>query len=984
MSADADVAVVGMACRLPGAAGLGQYWANLRAGVESVTVFPAEELRSAGVDRDLLDRPDYVPAAPVLADPSLFDAAFFGYPDHEARILDPQHRLFLECAWAAMDHAGYAPGRETGPVGVYGGSALSSYLLFSGLLPRLRDDYVLTLTANDKDYLATRVSYKLGLTGPSLTVQTACSTSLVAIHLATRALLGGECDMALAGGVSVRVPHRVGYLHDGGHMLSADGHCRPFDARAGGTLFGSGVGVVVLKRLADAVADRDTVHAVVKGTAINNDGGDKAGFSAPSVRGQAAAVVEALGAADTEPTTLSYVEAHGTGTPLGDPIEVEALTRAYRRFTTGRGFCALGSAKSNIGHLDAAAGVAGLIKTVLALRHREIPPTVHFSSPNPHLRLDGTPFTVADRLVPWPQGFGPRRAAVNALGVGGTNAHVILEEAPQPPPPAPARPVVLLPVSARTPAALATAATGLAGHLAGHGDEGLADAAYTLQAGRSSFGCRAFVTGRTAADLAASLSTATPARREPVGPEPPAVVFMFPGQGTQRPGMGGDLYRQEPAFRAAADRCAGLFRAHLGVDVREIVETGDERLARTSITQAALFTVEYALAALWESWGVRPDALIGHSLGELVAACLSGVVGVEDAAALVAVRGRLLEQMPAGVMLAVPLAEERLRSYLVDGLAVAAINAPSQCVVAGAAASVETLARLLAHDDVPSHRLPVVRAFHSPMVEPAVGPFRAYLRGVALRPPRIPFVSNVTGEWIRDDEATSPEYWARHLHRPVRLADGLRALGELGAYVLLETGPGRTLSGLAQQQAGPRAVISALPGDAVPDLDSVVGALGRLWEAGVEPDWAAFSDGGRRRRVPLPGYPFEGRSYWLEPDPGDTLPVAAPPPPAAEPVRAAPAEPATAPATAVEAAVAAVWRSVLGDVPIGPGDNFYRLGGHSLLLTRVAAQLNRVFGIDLPVLTLMEAPTLEVLAARIEDVFRFGGALAAAAQRRPG
>ncbi|GGK76605.1 hypothetical protein GCM10012284_08250 [Mangrovihabitans endophyticus] len=1014
MNADPDVAVVGLACQVPGAPDADRYWANLRAGVESVTVFDAAELRAAGVDDALRTRPDYVPAAPVLADPSLFDADFFGYSHREACALDPQHRLFLECAWAAMEHAGYAPGRQTGPVGVYGGSALNSYLLFSGLLPRLSDDYLFTLTASDKDFLATRVSYKLGLTGPSLTVQTACSTSLVAVHLAVRALLAGECDMALAGGVSVRVPHRVGYLHDGGHMLSADGHCRPFDAAAGGTLFGSGAGIVVLKRLDDARAQHDTVHAVVRGSAVNNDGADKAGFSAPSVRRQADAVVEALGAADVDPATVAYVEAHGTGTRVGDPIEVAALTRAYRRFTRARGFCALGSVKSNVGHLDAAAGVTGLIKAVLALRHGEIPPTLHFRHANPDLRLDETPFRVADRLEPWPAGAGPRRAAVNALGVGGTNAHVVLQEAPAPPEPAasvPARPVVLLAVSARTPHALATLSGAVADHLAAHGDAHLADAAYTLQVGRAAFACRGSAVARTAAEAAEALRAAG-SRRMPAAPAraapPPAVVFLLPGQGAPDAGVGAGLYRHEPVFRAGVDRCADHFASHMDTDLRTLVERGAQPRGGAA-TQAAVFTLGYALASLWESWGVHPAALVGHSLGEFVAACLAGVFPLEAAARVVAARGRLVDTVPAGAMLAVPLSEERTRAHLRDGLTVAAVNAPAQCVVAGPLDAVAELADRLRRQAVPARRLPVTHAFHSAMMEPIIAPLRASVCQVSPAAPRIPLVSTVTGAWMRDAEATSADYWARHLRRPVRFADSLRTLAGLGRYVLLEVGAGGALGGPARQQPGPLAVVDGPSGD---DAPSVVRALGRLWEAGVDPDWAAFSAGQPRRRIPLPGHPMRRRRCWIDAPPADVDPEppeahagTLPDRPAAASGTAAPAKSGTAapaesgtaapdadatadardaaaPRTATEAVVIAVWRAVLGDVPIGPRDNFYHLGGHSLLLTRVAARLNGTFRIDLPLLTLMEAPTVEELAARIDDVFRFGSRPTAPARRR--
>ncbi|MCA1561429.1 MAG: acyltransferase domain-containing protein [Chloroflexi bacterium] len=934
-----DVAVVGMACRLPGAANLGEYWENLHAGRESITFFDAEELIGAGVDRDLLRRPDYVRAAPVLDDPSLFDAEFFGYAPGEARLIDPQHRLFLECAWTAMEHAGHAPG---GSVGVYAGSAMNSYLLFSGLLPRLHEDYLSVLTANDKDFLATRVSYKLDLTGPAITVQTACSTSLVAVHLAAQSLQYGECDLALAGGVSVRVPHRVGYRYAEGGIVSPDGHCRPFDAEAAGTIFGSGAGVVVLKRHADAIADRDTVHAVIKGSAVNNDGAAKAAYSAPSVTRQATAITEALGDADVDPATISYVEAHGTGTRIGDPIEVAALTEAFRGFTGRRGFCAIGSVKSNIGHLDAAAGVAGLIKTVLALGHDEIPASLHFNRPNPEIPFDDTPFRVNAELSVWPPG--PRRAAVNSLGVGGTNAHVILEgivshcEADNLPDHS--RPTQLVLVSARTATALDTATAALADHL----DQDVADVARTTQLGRRHFRYRQVL-------VCGSGGREWSGRREATAAD---VVFMLPGQGAQSAGMGLALYRNDPVFRAEVDRCTELFELPTDILFGRV-----EGLDRTLFTQPAMFTIGYALAGLWASWGVRPAALIGHSIGELTAACIAGVFSLEDAVSVVTVRAQLMEDLPEGAMLAVSLPEHDVLSFVDDGVALAAVTGPSDCVVAGETRPVKELRETLEGRGVRCDELRVSRAFHSAMTDPVVDPFREHLRNVRLREPLTPFVSNVSGTWIRPEEATDPAYWARQLRQMVRLADGFRTLARYP--VLLELGPGHTLCGIARR--------NLVAGAVTPSLDDPVGALGQLWLAGADIDWVAFDAGERRRRVALPTYPFERTRCWAEPVDGNTF-SPAPALPSLPPVTSHPVAPSGTP---VEAAVTAVWQAVLGEVPVRRTDNFYALGGHSMMLPDVVGRLSAVFRIDLPVLTLMEAPTVAELAERIEQVFRLSG-----------
>ncbi|MBM3855507.1 MAG: type I polyketide synthase, partial [Verrucomicrobia bacterium] len=640
---DRDLAIVGLACRFPGARDVDEFWRNLHDGVESVTFFTDDELRAAGVDAALLTRPDYVKANAVLADAERFDAGFFGYTPREAQLLDPQQRVFLECAWTALEHAGYDPSAMRGAVGVFAGAGIGTYLLRQiAPNPAVVESAggFSVLLANDKDFLPTRVAYKLNLRGPALGVQTACSTSLVAVHLAGQSLLAGECDAALAGGVAIRFPQTAGYVFQEGMILSPDGHCRAFDAQGAGIVAGNGAGVVVLKRLADALADGDTIHAVIRGSAINNDGAGKVGYTAPSVEGQAAVIAEALAVAEVEPATIGYVEAHGTGTALGDPIEVAALTRAFGGRNGGRPWCALGSVKTNFGHLDTAAGVAGLIKAVLALRHAEIPRSLHFDTPNPQIDFARSPFRVAVQREPWPTGATPRRAGVSSFGIGGTNAHVVLEEAP---------PVAVVPqtetpqllvVSARTEGALARAGTRLAGHLRQDPAANLADVAFTLAAGRRAFAHRRFAVGRTAAEAADAFGGAdagTMAR------ENPGVVFLFPGQGAQYPGMAVGLHRVAPVFRAEFDRCAELFRPHLAIELRELVFAADNaasalRLARTGTTQPALFAVEYALARQWMAWGVRPAAMLGHSSGEWVAACLAGVFTLEEAVRLVAAR----------------------------------------------------------------------------------------------------------------------------------------------------------------------------------------------------------------------------------------------------------------------------------------------------------------------------------------------------------
>ncbi|CAN3978273.1 SDR family NAD(P)-dependent oxidoreductase [Kitasatospora purpeofusca] len=902
MSEELDqIAVVGMAGRFPGAPDVDSFWRNLEEGRESIEVLSEAGLRAAGVDPEVSGRDGYVRAKGVLAGADRFDAAFFGYNPREAEIMDPQHRVFLECAWEALESAGCVPEDFEGRIGVFAGSGMNTYLLHNVTANRRvfgsAGPYQ-TLLASDKDFLATRVAYKLGLTGPAMSVQTACSTSLTAVHLACQSLLNGECDLALAGGVSIGSPLEQGYQYEPGGILSPDGHCRPFDASAGGTVPGNGVGVVVLRRLADARRDGDPVDAVVLGSAVNNDGALKAGYTAPSVDGQAAVVSEALAMAGVGAGSVGYVETHGTGTALGDPIELAALTRAFREDTEETGYCAIGSVKSNIGHLDAAAGVAALIKTVLALRHEAIPASLHFTKPNPELDLDSGPFFVNDRLRPWPRGERPRRAGVSSFGIGGTNVHLVLEEAPAPAPSTDVTDVtdedtvpVLLPLSGRTAEAVAEGARRLADHLETHPGLRLDDLAHTLTHHRRAFGRRAAPVAPDRAGAVAALRAVTAAGTTEAA-EGARVAFLFPGQGTQYVDMARGLYRREPVFTAELDRCAELFAAELGEDPRALLfpapeqaEAAAERLTRTEYAQPALFLVEYALAQQWTAWGVRPDAMVGHSVGEYVAACLAGVFELADAVRLVAARGRLVAAMPAGSMLTVFLSERELAPWLANsaasadsaedadgtGLAVAALNSTGLSVVSGPTDAVDALERRLKEAAVPCRRLHTSHGFHSPAMDGAVGPLVEAVRAVRPNPPRIPFCSNVTGTWITEQEATDPEYWGRHLRQPVRFADAAALLLADPSWVLLEVGPGHTLGDFVRRhgawQEG-RTVVGSLrhPQEREDDVLRLRRGLGALWSAGVPVDRDVLRPGADGRVLRLPGYAFQRQRYWVEPD----------------------------------------------------------------------------------------------------------------------
>jgi acyl transferase domain-containing protein len=869
------IAIVGLAGRFPGAASLDDFWRNLRQGVDSLATFSDAELAAAGVDEQLRSRTDWVPRGTLLEDAEMFDASFFGYSPREAQIIDPQHRAFLECAWEALEHAGYASEMPGTTVGVYAGTSLNSYVMTQLLADRALTasvgGYQLML-GNDKDFLCTRVSYKLDLHGPSLSIQTACSTSLVAVQIACRALQRGDCDMALAGGVSISFPQRSGYQYQDGMIFSPDGTCRPFDSEARGTRAGAGAGIVVLKRLADAVADRDTIHAVILGAAINNDGAGKAGYTAPSVEGQVEVIATALALADVDPRSISYVEAHGTGTPLGDPIEIAALTRAFRASTPDTGFCAIGSLKANLGHLDAAAGVAGLIKTVLALEHREIPPLVHFRSPNPQLDLLASPFRVPTSAEDWLAGASPRRAGVSSFGIGGTNAHVIVEEAPTPPASVTHRPQHVLVLSARSAAALDAATARLVDHLRAQPGLALADVAYTLQVGRREFRHRRSV---VAADATAAIELLSHPDRPPVqtavhdGAGRP-VAFLFSGQGSQHAGMCRELYCDEPAFRTAFDRCADHLQPVLVRGLRDLLLDGsDTQLSETASTQPLLFAVEYALAQLWMAWGVRPAAMLGHSIGEYVAAHLAGVFSLEDALTVVAARGRLMQALPAGDMLSVSLSLDDVAQWLVEGVEIAAVNAPGLCTLSGPHEAIAALEGALTTAGIEHRRLHTSHAFHSAMMEPALAPLRAIVAGMTLAAPTVPYISNVTGTWITAAQSTSPDYYAEHLRRAVLFADGVATLTADASRLVLEVGPGTVLATLARQTVGRDGAARVLasqphPRESRAQIDALLMTVARLWTGGASLNWDGMHRQEQLRRVPLPTYPFERKRYWVD------------------------------------------------------------------------------------------------------------------------
>lgn len=988
------IAIVAMAGRFPGAADIETFWDNLCAGRDSITRFAPEEL-DRSVAAGLRSDPDYVPARGVIDGVELFDAGFFGIAPREAELMDPQQRIFLELCWECLERGGHAPGTVGVPVGVFAGAYNASYYRNNVLAnPDLveRIGAFQAMLANEKDYIATRVANRLDLTGPAMSVQTGCSTSLVAVCAAVDSLRLGRCDMALAGGVSITSPVRSGHLYQEGAMLSPDGHTRSFDADARGTVFSDGAAVLLLKRLEDAQADGDPIYAVIRGAGLNNDGGDKASFTAPSSAGQAAVIAMALADADVDPRSISYVETHGTATPVGDPIEIEGLTRAFRSATDDTGYCLIGSVKSNIGHLVAAAGAAGAVKTALALSARRLPPTVHFATPNPTIDFANTPFRVVDRLSAWdsPPGV-PRRAGVSSFGVGGTNAHVVLEEAPRHEPSEPGLAPHLLALSARDPDALAAATLRLADHLERHPDASLADVAWTLARGRKAFPHRLAV---AAADSEAAVARLrSPAVAEMAAGSRPAreadVVFMFPGQGAVQAGMGRGLYAREPAFRAAFDECMEHLRSLLPDLGARIFGDGIEALRPTGIMQPATFTIEYALARTWLALGLRPVAMVGHSVGEFVAATLAGVFELPDALRLVARRGALMQAQPGGGMLAVRLGLEALLERLPPGLSLAAENAPGACVVAGPHEAVAAFQARLDADGVACRLLCTSHAFHSTMMEPVVEPFRADVEATPRGAPSIPLVSTATGQWLDAATAGSADYWSAHLRAPVRFARAVAQLAGDAPRVLLEVGPRAGLCQFVRQhpevQRRPQlATVMSLAdaADAGAEAGSLLEAAGRLWSLGADIDLAGFDHRGRRRRVCLPTYPFRRRRYWVDPPSTDDVVHQAAITTPREP------EPLPVPRSVQDGAVSAdlqcvaaqrkltlveELRALFADIAgldlsgADPDANFMELGLDSLMLTQVVRQVQKAFRVQITFRELMgSCASLGRLAAMLD------------------
>lgn len=995
-----DIAIIGMSGRFPGAENVEQLWKNLLEKKNSISKWSVDEI-DASIPAELRNDPDYVKARGVITDADKFDAGFFGVNPRVAALMDPQQRVFLETAWGALEDAAYDPAQFAGLIGVYAGMGNNTYFTRNvighpELIEQVGDFAV--MTANEKDYIATRLAFEFDLRGPALSIHTACSTSLVAIAQAFKALRDGECDMALAGGIALTVPFNSGIVYNEGGMYSPDGSTRTFDAGGKGTSFSDGVGIVVLKRLDDAIRDNDHIYATIKGAALNNDGSDKASFTAPSVRGQAEVIAMAQADAGVTPSEVTYVETHGTATPLGDPIEVEALTLAFKSTgeipgkarNDGSKYCAIGSIKSNIGHLTAAAGAAGVIKTALALQQEKIPASIGFEKPNPSIDFANSPFRVAADNIAWPRTSTPRIAGVSSFGVGGTNAHVILAEPPAAVASSASRTKQLLMLSAKTKTSLDVMTENLRAWLEAHPDASLADAAFTLQLGRRHFKHRRLIVGGSHGEVIEVIANKDPnliGTRE-LHEAAPGVVFMFPGQGSQYVNMGRDLCDSEPVFKQHFDRCCDLFTKEFGTSpgsvpgasLRDIIfpkageeEKAAEQLKQTIYTQASLFTMHYSLAKLWMHWGITPDAMIGHSIGEFAAACLAGVFSLEDAVKLVANRGRMMQELPGGSMLSVRATEEVVAKRLPAGCSIAANNGPQLCVASGPHEAIAKFQAELEKDGITCKLLVTSHAFHSPMMEAIVAPYKKVVESVKLNAPRIPIISTVTAEWLKDDEAVSSKYWSDHLRATVRFAQAVKFAWSDADRVMLEVGPRTTATTLARQQSSDpkkQAAVSSLTDSAGNgnELTQLLKAVGGLWQSGVLINWNKFYEREQRHRISLPTYAFERVRHWVDPVPmvaAGGLAIAS------TSIEAPVPSGADANLTPKEALIAQIKHlleesSGLELAEASPEETFLEMGLDSLFLTQVATSISKKFGVKISFRQLNEElPNLDKLADKI-------------------
>lgn len=980
---DFDIAITGIACRFPGAKNKDEYWNNLKNGIDSIRKITDEELEAAGINPDIYNREDYVKAVSTIEDIELFDAGYFRYSPKEAAMIDPQHRIFLELSVEALEDAGFSPEKSKEVAGVFSGSGFNTYLLNNILkgrdLQSSSDNFFIQISS-DKDNLSTRVSYKLDLKGPSLNIQTSCSTSLVAVHYAMQSLLNYECDVALAGGVSVRVP-KAGYFYQEEMISSDDGSCRPFDKDAKGTVFGSGAGVVVLKRLKDAIRDNDPVICVIKGSAVNNDGAEKVGYTAPGSKGQQRVIEQALAIADIPVSSISSIEAHGTGTLLGDPIEFEALRQTYGKQLKGSNRCAIGSVKSNIGHVESAAGIASLIKMALCLKNKQLVPTLHFKQPNEHINLSDSPFYVNTKLREWENNTDePLRCGVSSFGIGGTNAHIIMEESNFRPDVTPSEKVYhLLPLSAQSTASLAKQPEQLKEFLEKNKHADIADIAYSLCMGRTDRRYRKIIIAKNLPEIIDAIQTNNPAAIFGNKSEATCskVVFMFPGQGSQYVDMARGIYKNEKIFREEVDKCADILFRATNLEILPVLFPDDtnssnpvDLINQTRYTQPILFVIEYALSKLLISWGIEPYTMIGHSVGEYVAACLCGVFSPEDALFLISERGRLINNLEEGDMCAVNISPEELKKIISESLSVAAANGPDLMVVSGEKQSIQDFTTVLDQKNISYRKLHTSHAFHSAMMDPVLDEFRQIASKVHYNQVEKPFISNLTGKWIQSGTLLNAEYWTEHIRNTVLFSDGIQEIIKEEDIVFIEVGPGSSLSGFIKAHDHTQHTIPCLP-HAKDDTSAekmLVTALGKLWMLNIPVDWSAYYRDEKRARLSLPVYPFNRQKYWIEPDNSkkeDRFDL--------DSTLISQSETADetinshkSPVTETQTALAGIFSSVLGIRNIGIDDNFFELGGHSLLATKLLSIVNRKFEGNIKLQDFFKTPTIESLSMLID------------------
>jgi len=983
-----EVAIIGFAINVPGASDVDSYWKMIVDGQEPLSDIPDNVLRSKGVKSQFLNDKNYVKKAFTVSDSDKFDAPFFSMSAREAEILDPQQRMFLELCWKGLEHSGYTPSTYEGRIGAFAGVFSSSYLMNLYSHPNLIASIgeMSIRHGNDKDYLTTRLAYKLNLTGPCLSIQTSCSSSLVSVHVAAQSLLSGESDMAIAGGVSVLTDQEVGYMYQEGGLTSKDGHCRPFDANTKGTAFSNGLGVVILKRLDDAIRDNDTIYSLIIGSAINNDGSNKIGFTAPSSEGQSEVIAEALEMSGVNARSIGLVEAHGTGTPLGDPIEVDALSSVYRNYTDDNQYCAIGSVKSNIGHLGVASGVAGLIKTSLALHKKTLPPTINYQTPNPNIDFENSPFRVNTESDHWASDEGSvRRAAVSSFGMGGTNAHMVLEEFQDDEKSTVSNEPQLMVVSAKSESALQTQSKKLQQLLSTSPIHALEDASYTLLKGRDSFAFRTALVASGGADGGIDL---WPALKIKEASDDPVVIFAFPGQGSQFYSMGLALYQSNEFFKRAVDECSTILEQHSKLPIRDLF-TGtkcDVDINSTEIAQPALFVFGYAQAMVLQQMNVAPKLVMGHSIGELVAATIGGVFSLESAIQIVLRRGQLMQSMPVGSMVALTASQDEAEVIIApyDNLSIAAINTGDTCIISGPDAEIQSLLRICYLQGIDTRQLHTSHAFHSEMMADAANEFESFVSGFELSPPNIPVISNVSGQVLTDEEATDPAYWSKHIVSPVLFAKSLMSVMQFDNPVVVDLGPGTNIAGFVRSSPALNKVLQVVslhkhPKDQSNEQICYLKAIGELWQAGVEVELSLLHKQ-PRKRIPLPTYVFDKQSYWIE-KANSALHLSSESSNEGRVEQVTPAsnekENDVTPSpnqnekinvdlsNDVEGGLTQIWCGLFGVDSIGSNEDFFALGGTSLLAIQLMSQVRELFGVELDVEALFDDPTISGIAKQI-------------------